>query len=1191
MTTRPHPATHAARAALAAATTAALLLGVPWLLTHHIGWPLPRHLPTTRAGWHQWLTNPPIDPAPFTLHALACALWLSWAQFLCCTLTEAWHLLHHQTPHRPPRYAIRPIQRLTAGLLGAITLTLLTRAVPAKATPGPLTPDTDTSPATAGAAHDGPPAANPAEAAVTPGSYWTRTDLGTAGRDLHTYQVREHDSLWRIAEHELGDPLRWKDIYALNHDRPQPGGERLAGPYYLIRPGWTLLLPPPPLAGRHPQQPAGRSAVVHHADTLSLIARRELGNAERWPELFDLNRDRPQPDGRRLEDPDLIQPGWTLTLPADNPHRGRPDSPGTTGNDPDTTAPRRPGNPAAPGPERPSPAPPAQPTASPSSTAPPSPTAPPSSTAPPATAPPMTATGTAAGAPGVAGATTGSTARNQPPLVAPTPAAPSSTAPQTTAPPVTATGTAAAAPGAVGATSGSTAGNRPPLAAPTPAAPSVEPEVRLPTGGVVGLSVAAGVSTAVALWRRRSRVHRRPTTGAVPDADQPRSGPTAPPRAATGGADTGGAAEAPQEPQEPATAVDLDRAWWAAVRRAARDTEPDPQGDAEEDIESAVPSAAALGTLGVPRDEDGRPAAPPRPTCPHPAGTVPVATEAGAEVLLDVLAAGGLGLSGPGAAGVARALLAALLTGGGTLHTHVIATSQAAHLLLGHAAEALERVPGVEVIDDLDDLLRAAEAEVFGRGRLLAEAGDPTLAGYRDLDGTEPIPALVLFLDAPQRPGPVARLAGVLSIGRARDVGAVLLGPWPHGMTCHIDATAAVASTVPTDPSGTLHPGRRLHHLSAGELIDLIGGPLAAARGALDYLPPPTQPAPTKPTPVRPLPRQPAHTGKPPQPEATRTPQPTGGNPREQDQADHDDPAHSGELDWAAAAGAPVAVGVFGPLRILTGTGVDLAARFRAKLRDLLAYLAVHPAGATADQLAEALWPDADPRRAAERLSTTLAQLRRALREAGGLPREADPVPRTADRYRLDPALIATDHAAFTAALETLQGRPFPAAPGNQHSEDDPDARAARIDAARRATGIHAAGPLLDGCDFEWAEPARHAAAARLTRALAALAGDLAPDDPLQALTALHQAIDATPHEEDLYRQAMRIYGELGRLAPIRRLMRMLESHLADLDTDPEPDTTRLFHYLARVLTRPDADPATPPPKDTPPLPTDPAPP
>jgi nucleoid-associated protein YgaU/DNA-binding SARP family transcriptional activator len=56
---------------------------------------------------------------------------------------------------------------------------------------------------------------------------------------------------------------------------------------------------------------------VQRRDTLWGIAETHLGDPFRWPEIFDLNRGQPQPDGRVLRDPDLICPGWTLQLPAD----------------------------------------------------------------------------------------------------------------------------------------------------------------------------------------------------------------------------------------------------------------------------------------------------------------------------------------------------------------------------------------------------------------------------------------------------------------------------------------------------------------------------------------------------------------------------------------------------------------------------------------------------------------------------------------------------------------------------------------------------------------------------------------------------------------------------------------------------------------------------------------------------------
>ena len=71
-----------------------------------------------------------------------------------------------------------------------------------------------------------------------------------------------------------------------------PGDGALArGPLRVSRPG------------------AGRTVVVRPDDTLWAIAAEHLGEGERWPEVYELNR------GRIGADPDLITPGLRLRLP------------------------------------------------------------------------------------------------------------------------------------------------------------------------------------------------------------------------------------------------------------------------------------------------------------------------------------------------------------------------------------------------------------------------------------------------------------------------------------------------------------------------------------------------------------------------------------------------------------------------------------------------------------------------------------------------------------------------------------------------------------------------------------------------------------------------------------------------------------------------------------------------------------
>lgn len=59
------------------------------------------------------------------------------------------------------------------------------------------------------------------------------------------------------------------------------------------------------------------SCVVQPRDSLWKLAEQHLGDGLRWRELWELNRGQTQGDGRVFTDPNLIHPGWRLTMPAD----------------------------------------------------------------------------------------------------------------------------------------------------------------------------------------------------------------------------------------------------------------------------------------------------------------------------------------------------------------------------------------------------------------------------------------------------------------------------------------------------------------------------------------------------------------------------------------------------------------------------------------------------------------------------------------------------------------------------------------------------------------------------------------------------------------------------------------------------------------------------------------------------------
>ena len=91
----------------------------------------------------------------------------------------------------------------------------------------------------------------------------------------------------------------------------------------------TVPAPPTTAAPAQPQEdetpakkqpkPSYERYTVKKGDILSQIALDHLGDARRYPEIFNASRDIRQPGGARLTDPDIIDIGWTLNIPIDKP--------------------------------------------------------------------------------------------------------------------------------------------------------------------------------------------------------------------------------------------------------------------------------------------------------------------------------------------------------------------------------------------------------------------------------------------------------------------------------------------------------------------------------------------------------------------------------------------------------------------------------------------------------------------------------------------------------------------------------------------------------------------------------------------------------------------------------------------------------------------------------------------------------
>jgi len=276
----------------AAVALAVLLVGVPYGLARWVGWPLPHHWPT-------WAQTKSTLTGPFTdqimLDTLACLCWLVWAVFALDTLRALPDALADARDRtaRGPLITHEPGDGRRTGPLRAIATVLL--------------------------------------ATILAGLLSLRP-----------------------------------------HPGPVPGPINLAGP--ATRPTTVVTAIQTPLVTTQPETVA---AVAAHAaaqqntprgtvtvrqprdgihDSLWRIAQRSLGDGNRWPEIYRLNRGLPQADGPSLQTPSLIQPGWVLRLPSTaghapsgpqahrRPASARPSVPGSSLPPTSTPAPSLPGS-------------------------------------------------------------------------------------------------------------------------------------------------------------------------------------------------------------------------------------------------------------------------------------------------------------------------------------------------------------------------------------------------------------------------------------------------------------------------------------------------------------------------------------------------------------------------------------------------------------------------------------------------------------------------------------------------------------------------------------------------------------------------------------------------------------------------------------------------------------------------------
>lgn len=492
--------------------------------------------------------------------------------------------------------------------------------------------------------------------------------------------------------------------------------------------------------------------------------------------------------------------------------------------------------------------------------------------------------------------------------------------------------------------------------------------------------------------------------------------------------------------------------------------------------------------------------------------------------------AAGLGLTGPGAHDAARAMLVAVLSSG-TLDDpdaqgRAIIPATTLATLIAVSAVELGPMPRLTIAASMAEAMTILEEEIIRRARILGEHDVTDVAALRAADAyAEPLPQLLLIADAPD---PVwrKRLATAIGLGETVDIGAVLLGEWPHGTTL----------SVAGDGTTTGGDGQRLAVLDTDTAAEALTM-LHEAYGEEPETPPTRAIAGTS--------------------ASLRTLAGDLLDPEPVVDANGDEPAVPAPVAHDERRRAQVRV--LGTPAVLDFSGQPVH-KLRAKSVELLVYLAVNRTGAPLAQIMEALWPDATWRRASERLSTCVANLRHAIRavladgqaEPGTDGRKIEPVINSGGHYRLDPVIVDIDW------WTVLDGYAHVAA------SIDNTARLAELKTAIDAIG----GGLADGADYEWADADRENVRRHHLKIYAHAADLLAGDDPHQARLLLDTACQIDPLSEDLACRAMRAAAALGDADAIRHRLRTLRQALDTHGLEMHADTGQLAKDLLRTLSR-----------------------
>jgi DNA-binding SARP family transcriptional activator len=491
----------------------------------------------------------------------------------------------------------------------------------------------------------------------------------------------------------------------------------------------------------------------------------------------------------------------------------------------------------------------------------------------------------------------------------------------------------------------------------------------------------------------------------------------------------------------------------------------------------------------------------------------------GSAVHISLTALGPVSVTGPNAESLARQLILASATRGGPKELRMF--------LLGASADwqglaGLPQVVASQGWEQAPDELREIQFELLRRARLFLEEGVEEIGGHLADHADERLPALLVVT-----PEPPPTLRGLVeALGReGSPLGAAMLAvgwtPPSSRLQVRAGATLEVEAEIPCPK--VLNPfvlDARAEEQAIEVILQAFPAEPEDEDASVHIETAPEVGTPTVSTPVA---------------GSTQSLPPASGSsarvlptPREPPEPPLDVPA----------------VRCLGPLEI-SRSGTVLATGWKSKSRELLAYLAAHPAGAAKERIIEELWPEIEPGQGVARFDRAASLVRT---QARGTESSRAFLERVGDSYRLEKDAWWVDAWEFERLIREA-GR----------SED----LAEGVAKLRDAVGLYRA-QFCDDQYYSWAEPIRERYRALFVEASARLADLLlSAGENEEALSVLDRAIRADPVCEDLTRRAMAIEVSVGRRAAALSRYRKLEAILEEeLGVDPDPETQAFVGQL-----------------------------